>query len=293
MAKPKYFKFSFPSGDPTGIARCAYDKAAIVAYRIPRDRIKDVKVLEGSAHDDLQNPGIYMLIGKPNGNRIPFYVGQAAPRKCGDPIYNRLSEHDRIEKRTRDWWTTAFVFIDATNSRRVDETGLKYLENAIYVSAKDNAALDVRNGNEPPGGSPDESALSVLDDIYEGINLCAKVFGFSGEVDVSQDTTITGMSFHGRTKQGEANLIWDGHDQYTLLAGSIIRTEKESETLLKGDVKFRHENAGLFMPDGKLKRNIVFNSPSAAAKFVCGFPVAGPSFWKNENGIKFKDVRNS
>ena len=56
MNKPKYFKFSFPSGDPTGIARCAYDKAAIVAYRIPRGRIKDVKALEGSAHDDLQNP---------------------------------------------------------------------------------------------------------------------------------------------------------------------------------------------------------------------------------------------
>ena len=28
MTKPKYFKFSFPSGDPTGIARCAYDKSA-------------------------------------------------------------------------------------------------------------------------------------------------------------------------------------------------------------------------------------------------------------------------
>ena len=134
MNKPKFFKFCFPSGDPTGIARCAYDKVAIVAYRIPRGRIKDVKALEGSAHDDLQNPGIYMLIGKPVNNRIPFYVGQAAPRKCGDPIYNRLSEHDKTEKRTRDWWTTAFVFIDATNSRRVDETGLKYLENAIYVS---------------------------------------------------------------------------------------------------------------------------------------------------------------
>ena len=46
MTKPKYFKFSFPSGDPTGIARCAYDKAAIVAYRIPRGRIKDIKALE-------------------------------------------------------------------------------------------------------------------------------------------------------------------------------------------------------------------------------------------------------
>ena len=31
MTKPKYFKFSFPSGDPTGIVRCAYDKAASVA----------------------------------------------------------------------------------------------------------------------------------------------------------------------------------------------------------------------------------------------------------------------
>ena len=29
MTKPKYFNFSFPSGDPAGIARCAYDKMAI------------------------------------------------------------------------------------------------------------------------------------------------------------------------------------------------------------------------------------------------------------------------
>lgn len=28
MEKPKFFKFSFTSGDPKGIARCAYDKAA-------------------------------------------------------------------------------------------------------------------------------------------------------------------------------------------------------------------------------------------------------------------------
>ena len=38
MAKPKYFKFSFPSGDPTGIARCAYDKAAAVRWRLVRIR---------------------------------------------------------------------------------------------------------------------------------------------------------------------------------------------------------------------------------------------------------------
>ena len=67
----------------------------------------------------------------------------------------------------------------------------------------------------------------------------------------------------------------------------------QTETLLKGDVKFRRENAALFMLDGKLKRNLVFTSSSAAAKFVCGFPVAGPSFWKNENGIKLKDARNA
>ena len=101
---------------------------------------------------------------------------------------------------------------------------------------------------------------------------------------------MEGMTFHGRTKSGEANLIWDGREQYTLLAGSMIRTEKEATTLLKGDVKFRRENAGLFMPDGKLKRNLVFKSSSAAAKFVCGFSVAGPAFWKNENGIKLKDI---
>ncbi len=29
MTKPKHFNFSFPSGDPTGIARCVYDKVVI------------------------------------------------------------------------------------------------------------------------------------------------------------------------------------------------------------------------------------------------------------------------
>lgn len=120
MKKPKFFKFSFPSGDPKGIARCAYDKAAIVAYRIPRDRIKEIKELEGSSHDDLQNTGIYMLIGKPTANGIPLYVGQAAPRKCGNPIYNRLSEHDRTEKRKRDCSRqTASSSVISCSSRRL------------------------------------------------------------------------------------------------------------------------------------------------------------------------------
>ena len=34
MSKPKFFKLSSPSGDPKGIARCVYDKAAIVACRM-------------------------------------------------------------------------------------------------------------------------------------------------------------------------------------------------------------------------------------------------------------------
>ena len=64
------------------------------------------------------------------------------------------------------------------------------------------------------------------------------------------------MTFHGRNKSGEDNLIWDGREQYTLLAGSMIRTEKASTTLQKGDMKFRRENAGLFISDGNLSYTI-------------------------------------
>ena len=98
------------------------------------------------------------------------------------------------------------------------------------------------------------------------------------------------------TLYGSLAKTGDGHgteDIVRAILKNVTIELNESETLLKGDVKFRRENVGLFMPDGKLKRNIVFTSPSAAAKFVCGFPVAGPSFWKSENGIKLKDARNA
>lgn len=290
--KPVFFDYSFVTGDPNGIAKCACKRASIVSYKVPRDRIKQIKELEGSCKDDFANPGIYFLLGKPVDRKIPIYVGQAAPRKDGTPFYFRLSEHNTHEKRTKDWWTTALLFMDATrNSQRINETGLKYLENLLYTTMKDNPAIDLRNGNEPPGGSPDESMISVLDDVFEGIRLCAKVLGFSGEVEIAQDADIGGKTLNGHTSWGDAFLLWDGKKKYTLLAGSAIRTSEAAPSLSKGSLQLRQQHADKYLPDGKLKCNIEFSSSSAAADFVVGSPTSGPKFWKDDDGHTLDEIR--
>lgn len=182
--------------------------------------------------------------------------------------------------------------MDATrNSQRINETGLKYLENLLYTTMKDNSAIDLRNGNEPPGGSPDESMISVLDDVFEGIRLCAKVLGFSGEVEIAQDADIGGKTLNGHTSWGDAFLLWDGKKKYTLLAGSAIRTSEAAPSLSKGSLQLRQQHADKYLPDGKLKCNIEFSSSSAAADFVVGSPTSGPKFWKDDDGHTLDEIR--
>ena len=292
MKKNAWFKVCYLNGSPDGIVKCSFDKVGVIGYRIPRGQIAELKKLEGASKGDLENPGVYILVGSFAGGKMPIYVGQAAPRKGVDPFYSRLTEHNKIEKRTREWWTTAYVFMDvARSSQRINETGLKYLENALYAIASNNAAFDVRNGNEPPSGSPDESLASVLDDFLEGISLCASVLGLRlDEVPDGSVAAPAGRSFHGSTIWGEANLLWIGEKKYTVLAGSMIRTTPEAQSLSKGSLKNRQEHKAAFMPDGKLKENVSFTSASAAAEFVAGTPVNGLDFWRDEQGVKMKDL---
>lgn len=285
-----WFKVCYLNGSPDGIVKCAFDRAGVIGFRIPRSSLLDMKKLEGASRHDLENPGVYILVGCSVNGRLPVYVGQAAQRKDVDPFYSRLNEHNKLEKRTREWWTTAYVFMDVArvDSQRINETGLNYLENALHVMLKANDSFDVKNGNEPPCGTPDESYQSVLDNFLDGIVLCSSVLGLRLDPARQEEPVVKGRSFHGSTIWGEANLLWMGEKKYTLLAGSMIRTTPEAKSLCAGSLKARQKHAKSYLPDGKLKENISFTSASAAAEFVAGTPVNGLDFWRNDEGVKMK-----
>lgn len=295
MKNNAWFKVCYLNGSPDGIVKCAFDKVGVIGYRIPRLHIPKIKELDGASEHDFKNPGVYVLAGEPSGGKMPVYVGQAAPRKGVDPFYSRLSEHDKLEKRTREWWTTAYVFMDvARDSLRINETGLKYLENALHVMLSANETFDVRNGNEPPSGSPDESMQSVLDNFLDGIVLSASVLGLRvdeiGPENHADAVLQRGRSFHGSTIWGEASMLWAGDNKFVVLAGSAIRTEPEAKSLCSSSLKQRKMLAKAYMPDGELKENVTFTSASAAAGFVAGTPVNGLTFWRNEKGENLKSV---
>lgn len=66
--------------------------------------------------------------------------------------------------------------------------------------------------------------------------------------------------------------------KFLLLKGSQIFPD-ETNTCIDAARKNRMKYSELYLPDYKTKEDIVFDSPSAAACFVCGATVSGTVFW--------------
>lgn len=115
--------------DQDGWIGCEIPNRTILAYKIPRTKLKDDKKSEYTKRN-----GVYLLFGKREKDGKDFvYVGQADIRKdeaeddkiSKEGFLARLNEHINDEK--IDYWTEAFVFTDSTNSFGSPE--LSYLEN--------------------------------------------------------------------------------------------------------------------------------------------------------------------
>ena len=68
-------------------------------------------------------------------------------------------------------------------------------------------------------------------------------------------------------------------DDIILLRGSDIAPDIQDSAPNSAKVK-RRENADAIDENGKLTRDVVFNSPSQALAFVRGVSISGPRYWR-------------
>ena len=86
-----------PDANPRGIKICDTKDGIVKAIFIPRN-----KLVDAVKRQELQDPGIYFLIGEPNEIGKPrIYIGEA------EVLITRIKQHNS----SKDFWNSVICFI--------------------------------------------------------------------------------------------------------------------------------------------------------------------------------------
>lgn len=220
------------------------------------------------SREEVKRTGIYILIGASEtaASGQAIYVGE------GDEVWGRLLSHDN----KKDFWTWVVLFV--SKDENLTKAHVRWLEAALLRESMSAKRVEVKNGNEPYGGSLPEADIADMETYLEhikvllptlGANIFAVESAQSAGAAKSDDPT-----FELKWEDAKAEcVVRDG--QFVVTKGSTART-KEVESLPGHvrDLRKRLRDSGVLVPiDGGLLRfaqEYPFDSPSAAACVVSG-----------------------
>ena len=249
-----------------------------LTYKIPKSCISLC-----NDKPELNNSGIYFLIGKDQNGTDWFYVGQADIRKNNKGIINRAIEpHPTIS-----FWQTMIVVTTKDNS--LDSAKISYLENRFYNLAKEAYRYQIANGNEPSLGNPSEEMAAEMDEFISHVLMMVFAMGykiFESTEKIVEETPkdeIVTYSYLGLVAKG---IVTD--DGFLLLKGSQLRDIKEKQASIKPAILKLREIHKDKIKNNVLIKDIQLNSTSQAAKFCILSSVSGNNSWKDSKGNYLK-----
>ena len=108
---------------------------------------------------------MYFLFGRNDEtDEEQVYIGEA------ENIFNRIKQH----LSEKDFWTECIVFISKDNN--LNKAHIKYLENHLYILAKESKRYEVVNSNVPMEASISEMDRAEMDEIIDNMRLILRVF---------------------------------------------------------------------------------------------------------------------
>ncbi len=242
---------------------------------IPRNHLNSVR-----DRVDINQAGIYFLFG--DGEDRPLvYIGQS------ENCFTRLTSHDRV--REEEQWNIAIVFTGGLHG-----TYIKYLESIAVKFALDADRYEVINRNTPTENQLTEAQKITADEFFKKIKFLITFFGFplfQSINELSLGKKIYYLKADGANAQ--AQLLDDG--SLNVLEGSLARI-RETEAFFGWSKaarrKFIGDNTLIDNKDGnsyKFTKEVIFNSPTAAAATVTGRPINGWTAWKDDKGNTLDD----
>jgi hypothetical protein len=255
---------------PTGLRLIEMANWSGKAFVVPRGKLGELR-----SREDAQQPGLYFLFGE--GKELSTaYIGQS------ENVASRLLSHD--SNRKEDEWNIAVVFVG-----QLDSTFIKYLESISLDLAKKANRYEIFNNSSPRENRLSESQKIVVNEYFERIKLIMGLLGYF-VFDVISESIADKIIYMLKAEDADARaqLLEDG--SLNVFKGSLARI-RETDAFFGWSKVARRK----FLEDGTLIKNdnsasylftrdVVFNSPTAAAATVKGAPINGWTAWKDEQG---------
>lgn len=279
-----------PDGAPTGlrIARRSHWTGEVLMC--PRTLYPSV-----SGRSEFARTGAYILVGQSEdgSDASRVYVGE------GDSVRSRLKSHYD----TKDFWNDVVVITKTDGS--LHKADVRYLESRLVDIAKKSPTVSVENGTTPAPPEPIESHKADLDSFLSDTLAILRLLGITAFAAESKQTKqlppsdtppekgveapSTGDYFLKTNKAfGQLSVTQDGFLLHA--SDGVAREEKPSLGSSVRAIRAKlTANGALASIEGdpshlRLNADVSFNSPSAAAMFLCGASVNGRIYWKDSSG---------
>ncbi len=279
VVRSKTVKLFLMDGDPNGRIKCSLANWTGIAYKIPRtaiDRSRDIECLTQS--------GVYFLFGTDKADNAAVYIGQAGIRKNGKGLLHRVQEpHPSM-----DYWTEAVMFTTTNNS--FGPTEISYLENRFCNMAIQAGRYGVKNGNDPSPGNITEETESELEEFIDYSKIVMGILGHKIFVPYapSQDSIDNERLLH--LEYGKAKATGKRtSDGFVVFKGSTINPTM-TKSCPEGTKTARKKCSSKIDENNVLSSDLLFSSPSAAARFVGGASLNGNTLWKDSDGKPLRDL---
>lgn len=276
MNHGKTIRLFLIDGDANGRISCELSNWSGKAYKIPRTKVKDC-----SDRDDLQSPGVYLLLGKNEEGIELVYIGEA------ESILSRLNSH----LNSKDFWNEVIVILSKDGN--LNKAHIKYLENRLHAIAFEVKRYKVENSVVPTKSSLSESDRSEMEVFIENIKVLVstlghKIFDSKREAHAETPTQVFGIKAQsGADAKGES--VADG---FLVLKGSkATSTTMASFSLPLQAKKSQLAGNGILRQIGDIfefTEDYIFSSASTAAAIILGRSSNGLTEWKLPSGETLK-----
>ena len=263
-----------PEANPRGVRECTIMDSITKAIVVPRNKLGVV-----SKRDDLQDPGVYFLIGEPDDLGKPeIYIGEA------EQLIKRIKQHNS----SKEFWQTAICFVSV--KQNLNKAHIKFLENHCCEVAKDANRCNLQNSNTPTKSSLTNKDRDFVLRFFEELKIIIGTLGFPIFDSIKRERKNI-IFCKGKDARAEGTYSEDG----LLVFKGSTALPKESPTAGVWVVNMRAKliEKGILVKKGDLyefKEDYLFNSPTAAAATILARRANGWMVWKTKDKKTIDEV---
>ena len=276
MSLGKTIQIFIPDGNPRSVKIAEITSRTVLAILIPRSKLD-----YAASRDELNNVGIYFLIGNPDDEiEASLYVGEA------EDCLTRLKQQNKV----KDWWNVALAIVSKT--KYFTKTHIKYLEWYCYLEAEKARRYRLDNSMVPTRPFVSEPIEADLLDNFDTIKTLVSTLGYPIFDQIKKPEEKDILICKGKEAYAKGQYTEDG---LVVFVGSKCNL-KETRTAGSSVVATRKRliNDGILIQDVnvyKFTSDRIFSSPSLAAATVLARSANGWIEWKYKNGKTLDEVK--